>query len=211
MANDAFFQFCAIAVKVQLRIAEIAPGPAKQFEMSSERGSSPRIGVLYCEYQDALRRFLRPYVRHAADIDDCIQQAFLNVWKHEMRGALEADVRGYIFTAVLNVARNSLKRQKNQVKHLVPLSADIDADSSTDIEKIVSERETLRLLEAELAKLQPSTRSVFVMYHVEHLSFDEIAVRQGVSTRTAEREMARALKHLRLTLGPVFDQLLGKV
>ena len=27
--------------------------------MSSDRGSPPRIGVLYCEYQDALRKFLR--------------------------------------------------------------------------------------------------------------------------------------------------------
>lgn len=175
--------------------------------MSSKRGSSPRIGILYCEYQDALRRFLRPYVSHTADIDDCIQQAFLNVWKQEMRGALKPDVRGYIFTAVLNVARNTLKRQKNQVKHLVPLSADIDANSSTDIEETVSEKEGLRLLEAELAKLRPSTRSVFIMYHVEHLSFDEIAVRLGVSTRTAEREMARALKHLRVTLGPILDRL----
>ena len=178
--------------------------------MSSERGRPPRIGVLYCEYQDALRRFLRPYVSHAADIDDCIQQAFLNVWKQEARGVLEADVRGYIFTSALNVARNSLKRQKNQLKHLVPLSGDMDADSSTDIEKVVSERETLRLLEAELAKLRPSTRSVFIMYHVEHLSFDEIAARLAVSTRTAEREMARALKHLRVALGPIFEQLIGK-
>jgi DNA-directed RNA polymerase specialized sigma24 family protein len=48
------------------------------------------------------------------------------------------------------------------------------------------------------------------MYHVEHLSFDEIAARLGVSTRTAEREMARALKHLRVALGSVLDQLLGK-
>jgi RNA polymerase sigma-70 factor (ECF subfamily) len=178
--------------------------------MSSERGSSPRIGVLYCEYQDALRRFLRPYVRHAADIDDCIQQAFLNVWKQETRGALEADIRGYIFTAVLNVARNSLKRQKNQVKYLVPLSGEVDAKGSTDIEKTVSEREALRLLEAELSTLRPSTRSVFIMYHVEHLPFDQIAARLGVSTRTAEREMARALKHLRTTLGPVFEQLWGQ-
>ena len=175
--------------------------------MSSDRGSPPRIGVLYCEYQDALRKFLRPYVQHAADIDDCIQQAFLNVWKQETRGVLEADVRGYIFTAALNVARNALKRQKNTVKYLVPLSGDAEPDGSTDIEKTVSQREALRLLEAELAKLRPSTRSVFIMYHVEHLPFDQIASRLGVSTRTAEREMARALKHLRTTLGPMFQQL----
>jgi RNA polymerase sigma factor (sigma-70 family) len=175
--------------------------------MSSEGSSPPRIGILFAEYQDDLRRFLRPYVGQAADIDDCIQQAFLNVWRQEMRGTLEPDVRGYIFTAVLNAARNLFKRQKNPVTHTLPLSEEIDADSSTDIEKIISEREGLRLLEAELAKLKPSTRSVFLMYHVESLPFSDIAARLGISTRTAEREMARALKHLRLTLGPLFEDL----
>ena len=175
--------------------------------MSSDGSSPPRIGILFTEYRDDLRRFLRPYVSQTADIDDCIQQAFLNVWKQETRGTLETDVRGYIFTSVLNVARNLFKRQKNRLKHVAPLSEGIDAESSTDIERVISEREGLRLLEAELARLKPSTRSVFLMYHVENLPFSEIAARLHISTRTAEREMARALKHLRLTLGPVFEDL----
>jgi RNA polymerase sigma-70 factor (ECF subfamily) len=175
--------------------------------MSPDRSSPPRVGILFSEYQEDLRRFLRPYLKNTNDIDDCIQQAFLNIWRQEKRGNLESDLRGYVFTSVLNTARNFFKRDKNRLKHFAPLSEEDDADSSVDIEKAISEREGLRLLEAELAKLKSTTRSVFLMYHVEHLSFDDIARIRGISTRTAEREMARALKHLRMTLGPLFHDL----
>ena len=175
--------------------------------MPPEESGPPRIGLLFVEYHDDLRRFLTPYVRNTTDIEDCIQQAFLNIWRQEERGTLGQDLRGYIFTSVLNAARNFFKRDKNRQKYVVPLSDETDADSSIDIEKVIFEREGLKLLEDELQKLKSSTRSVFLMYHVENKSFEEIAQRLGISTRTAEREMARALKHLRATLGPVFEDL----
>jgi DNA-directed RNA polymerase specialized sigma24 family protein len=43
--------------------------------------------------------------------------------------------------------------------------------------------------------LRPSTRTVFLLHHVERLTYAQIARKQGVTTRTVEREMARALSH----------------
>ena len=50
-----------------------------------------------------------------------------------------------------------------------------------------------------------STRIVFLLHHVERLTYPEIARRQGVTTRTVEREMARALTHCAERLQPFLE------
>jgi DNA-directed RNA polymerase specialized sigma24 family protein len=47
------------------------------------------------------------------------------------------------------------------------------------------------------------------MYHVEHLTFAETAERLGISTRTVEREMVRAVDHLKSALGSIFENASG--
>ncbi len=53
----------------------------------------------------------------------------------------------------------------------------------------------MRQLEESLAGLRPSTRQVFLLYHLENLTYPDIARRLAITTRTVEREMARALAH----------------
>jgi RNA polymerase sigma-70 factor (ECF subfamily) len=65
----------------------------------------------------------------------------------------------------------------------------------------------MRQLEVALAGLRESTRAVFLLHHVERLTYPEIARRQGVTTRTVEREMARALTHCAGQLQPFLEEV----
>ena len=159
-------------------------------------------------YREDLRRFLRRRLSSDADVDDCVQDTFLRVWRRAVSGELRENIRGYIFTTALNIARDNHRRSA------VRRSVDIDevADNTealrtTERESDFSWREGLHLVEGELAKLKPSTRRVFLMHHVDHLTVPEIAGRLGTSTRTVERELARALDRLKTVLGAVFHDL----
>ena len=177
----------------------------------AESGSAARVGLLFARHRDELRRFLGCYLKNRSDIDDCVQETFYNIWRQEVRGSLRDDARGYLFTTAMNVVRDLYRRNRARGgTNQEPLSEDLDPLRSIDDgNDFLFSREGLRLVEAELLNLRPSTRKVFLLYHVKHMSFDEIARHQGTSTRTVEREMARALTHLQATLGETVRDLLG--
>lgn len=56
-------------------------------------------------------------------------------------------------------------------------------------------------MEGELQKLPPSTRNIFLKYHLENKTYADIAVDLGISVRTVEREIARAMRHMSAALG----------
>ncbi len=175
-----------------------------------EGRAAARIDALYERHGNELRRFLVSRLRNRNDIDDCIQETFFNVWRQEIRGTLREDTRGYLFTTAMNVARDICRRGRARKEtQQEPLSDHMDSIGSTDdVDRLLTSRECLRLVENELANVRPSTRKVFLLHHVMHMSFDEISRHLGISTRTVEREMARALAHLQTALGEMIKEIL---
>jgi RNA polymerase sigma-70 factor (ECF subfamily) len=57
-------------------------------------------------------------------------------------------------------------------------------------------RDTLRRLEAALMKLRPRTREIFLARRVHGLSYAEIAQFTGLSARTVENQMSKAIAKL---------------
>ncbi|MCC6915107.1 MAG: sigma-70 family RNA polymerase sigma factor [Rhodospirillaceae bacterium] len=177
--------------------------------MSSDEPSKARFAKIVATYEKELSQFLSHYMPNKADVEDCVQETLLNIWRQEQRGLLREDARGYLFTVALNVVRDFWRRDR--VRHRkahVELSEDLPEMRRMGMDKQVAEREGIRLIEASLEQLKPSTKAAFLLYHVENLTPDQIAVRLGVSARTVEREMARALEYFRSTLGGVVKDLL---
>jgi RNA polymerase sigma factor (sigma-70 family) len=179
--------------------------------LSSEVRAAARIDALYERHGNELRRFLVSRLRNRSDIDDCIQETFINVWRQEVRGTLRHDTRGYLFTTAMNVARDIGRRGRARKEaQQEPLSDYSDSISTSDDgDRLLSSRECLRLVESELANIKPSARKVFLLHHVSQMSFEDISRHLGISTRTVEREMARALTHLQAALGDMIKDMLG--
>ena len=61
-----------------------------------------RVEGWFASYYRELGQFLRRYIRTPQDVDDCLQETFLRVWRQEQQGTLKDDARGYLFTTALN-------------------------------------------------------------------------------------------------------------
>ncbi|MGB8841131.1 MAG: RNA polymerase sigma factor [Aliidongia sp.] len=162
-----------------------------------------RVEEWFLSHSRELGQFLRRYIHTQHDVDDCMQETFLRIWRQEQRGGLRDEGRGYLFTTALNIARD--RHRHNRVRcasaHDV-LSDELIDEIGSDAEAVTHWRQGMHELESALEGLRPSTRTVFLLHHVECLTYPEIARRQGVTTRTVEREMARALSHCAERLQP---------
>ena len=78
-----------------------------------------------------------------------------------------------------------------------------DADFSS--ERVLLGREAIALLTQAIRQLPERTRDILILRSLEGLKHGEIARLQGISVRSVEKHMARALAHLSQTLGRVLD------
>jgi RNA polymerase sigma-70 factor (ECF subfamily) len=62
---------------------------------------------------------------------------------------------------------------------------------------VVENAERRRAIERALQSLTPEQREVFVLKHVEELSYEEIAARTGASVASLKMRMHRAYDRLR--------------
>ena len=68
-----------------------------------------------------------------------------------------------------------------------------DQNELVDQVAVLESRDTLRRLEAAIAKLKPRTREVFVAHRLDGLSYAEIAEQTGLSIKGVEKQMAKAI------------------
>jgi RNA polymerase sigma-70 factor (ECF subfamily) len=167
------------------------------------------LGVLMSEYlamREVLLRFLTARLGDPAAADDVYQELFVRL----RGGALPQDLtnpKGYLFRMAYNLANELSRARRRQEARDIhwtdattqKVGADTISDTAAADEALAS-KERLAAVMRALEGLPPKTREVFVMCRVRGLSHRDIAEVMGISTKTVEKHMTAALKHLTLIL-----------
>jgi RNA polymerase sigma-70 factor (family 1) len=146
-------------------------------------------------YSEAYKR-----LKNKEMAEEIVQEVFTSLW--HKRGALNITqtLGGYLFTSVSNLVidqyRKDLVRARYKESFKLVYS---ETDNSTEDAILVKELE--HTIENEVNSLPDKCRSVFELSRVEHKTNKEIACELGISEKTVEHHITKALKHIRLGLG----------
>jgi RNA polymerase sigma factor (sigma-70 family) len=151
-------------------------------------------------YYAPLVSFFRKRTRDTAEVQDLVQQVFLRLAQYrEVNKIRNAD--GFIFQTASNALkdhfRNSAVRNRF-IKEQIEIGDASGSDFSP--ERVLLGRESLALLTDALRELPERTRDVLMLRCFEGLKHAEIARLQGISVRTVEKHIERALAHLGKTV-----------
>lgn len=148
-------------------------------------------------YRAALSGFFANRVRNPSDVDDLVQEVFVQLIKRA-RGEPIEQIEQYLFQVAANVLRDHARRK--QVRHHDEhCSFDEDLHVfSTDIspERVLLGEESVARVAQALEQLPERTRDVFFLRAMDHCKFSDIARMLGVSKSTVEKEMVKAMMHL---------------
>ncbi len=161
-------------------------------------GPASIVTALFQRQATKVRRYLSYRLRSDEDGQDAAQDAFLKVLRREREGELREDpANSYLFSAAFTVAVDAERERTARARY--PM-VDVDAEAIPTTEASPDEQLHWRRAMAHFVScveaLDEGSRKVFVMRYFKGMSYSEMTDQLGMSTRTIERHVAKALAKL---------------
>ncbi|SKC86675.1 RNA polymerase sigma-70 factor [Ohtaekwangia koreensis] len=151
---------------------------------------------LFRELFKPLCSFSFKYVGDWDEAKGLVHDVFVTVWEKFDTLPSDTNYRSYLYTAVRNRSLNHIRDNK---KHVILENVKEEAlvENNTSLETSELERE----IEIGIQSLPEKCRMVFELNRMEGLKYAQIAEKMGISIKTVEAQMSKALSVLREHLG----------
>src|SRR5271166_2318407 len=182
----------AAAERVGWRTSEMPMDePALVEALRAGDPQAPRL--LIEQYQGVVFGLCYRMMNHQQDAEDVAQETFVRALRAMAGFDAARPIRPWLLEIAANRCRTALARRARK-----PMLALGDpADELADVRGGVSDPEDLAgELERALAGLRPEYRLVFVLFHSQHLSYDEIAMAVTRPVGTVKTWLHRARAQL---------------
>lgn len=164
------------------------------------------LEVLFKRYYKPLWRFAKDMLGDSDQAEDAVQEVFGKIW--EKRGSIyiSSTVKGYLYTAVRNNCLNLIKT--NARKNFLEEGMEDDSRFSVeDVQAKLAAKTMQQKINTALELLPPKCGIIFKMSRFEDKSYKEIAEDLGLSVKTVENQMGKALQLMRTYLQPYMKEL----
>lgn len=185
--------------------------------MDKKHLSKLEFEQLFRQYYKELVLFAQSYLKSAAEAEEVVQDVFVGRWENRDTLTIHHSERAFLYTAVRNQCLNHLKHNKVRDRHAVFVAEHSDIQNAPTDEKELS-----ALIAVAIANLPPKCREIFELSRFDGLKYKEIAEQLGISEKTVENQMGKALKMMRdqlsdfmtlalpwMALGTIFSTLVG--
>ncbi len=156
--------------------------------------------ILFRRHYSEVCRAVYRIIPQTETAEDIAQEVFLELWKKRSQLTISISLKSYLRRAAVNRALNHLRDQKMKWSDDAELPA--IPDSGPGIPEQLEIAELQRMVDQYINQLPEKCRLVFVLSRFESLSHAEIAAQLGISHKTVENQMTKALRFLRNALGP---------
>jgi RNA polymerase sigma-70 factor (ECF subfamily) len=158
-------------------------------------GDKKAFETLFNEYYDRLAYFAFQYLKDKENAEDVVQELFAKLWINRQQLSVETSINSYLYGAVRNACLNQLKHQKVKEAHIA--SGIFPVVSDNFISNQIDANELEKLIQSCIIDLPPERRKIFLLSREQGLKYQEIAEKLGVSVKTVEAQMGKALRFFR--------------
>lgn len=152
------------------------------------------MALLFKEYYRPLVLWADSFLNNTMNSEDLIQDFFVRLWeKHQTDHLLPTTLRAYLFTAVKNLALNSLEKC-DPLKRSCAVSSfsEIFATETDDLTE-----QLLQRIEMEIENLPSQSRNVVKCVYQRGMRYKDAALELNVSEATVKTLLVNSLKKLR--------------
>lgn len=171
----------------------------KEILLGLKNGDMASFELLYKHFHKPLWYFAREILKDADEAEDTVQQVFLTIWERRNEWVLSGPVKSYLFTAVKNTCLKKLDKA-GKTMHADWENENEHQQAHQKTETPLQEKELKKAIETALNRLPEKCRLVFTMSRFGELTYQEIANELGISIKTVENQIGKALGMMRESL-----------
>ena len=157
------------------------------------------FGRLFKTYFKQLRNYAFSFVQEQALAEDIVQTVFFRLWDRIEGLNFSDSVAAYLYRAVYNESLNAIKSSKVRRSYLSRVQRHMSHQTDNALKKLQLNELEKKLREA-INELPEQCRTIFQLSRFEELRYRDIGERLGISVKTVENQMGKALKILRARL-----------
>lgn len=132
---------------------------------------------------------------------DLVQDVFIKLYVDREKLTITDSLKSYLFKAVHNTCINWLNQRQTHARHHRSLKDELNDRVDDDL---VIQAELEEAIRACIEDLPEACRRIFKMSRYQGKKNKEIAQTLGISVRTVETQISKALAVLRVTLAEFF-------
>jgi RNA polymerase sigma-70 factor (ECF subfamily) len=151
---------------------------------------------IFRDHYSSLCAYANHFLRDTDASEEVVQEVMFRLWVNRSSTVITGSMQGYLFRAVRNGCLNVMKHM--DVRDAYRQHREREAAGAGLAEEdglIVSELQ--QKIRAAIDRLPLERRKVFIMSRYDGMTYGEIAGKLGISVKTVENQMGRALKFLR--------------
>lgn len=163
---------------------------------------SRQFQIVFEKYYSSLCNYAFSFLKDTIACEDIVQEIFIKIWENRPDLIASDTVRFYLFTAVRNNCITQLRKEKKGV--LVEFTDQDGGDAAEGPpifrEEGAAQKDYSSLLAEGIRRLPPKCREVFILTRSSNMTYQQTADSLGISIKTVENQVGKALKLLRVYL-----------
>lgn len=168
------------------------------------QGDQAAFDTLFRAHYASLVRHVEGMLRRRDVAEEVVQDVMLELWRRRETLLVDDSLRAYLYRATRNRALNHLRHEAIVKRSEPELAMDPDDGAGADV--VLVDEEIGVAAKQAIAQLPERCREVFELSRVRGLKYSEIATTLGISVKTVEAQMGKALRILREKLGPWLER-----
>ncbi|HEX2780287.1 MAG TPA: RNA polymerase sigma-70 factor [Gemmatimonadaceae bacterium] len=162
------------------------------------QGDQGAFDTLFRAHYAALVRHVEGMLRRRDVAEEVVQDVMLELWRRRETLVVDDSLRAYLYRATRNRALNHLRHEAIVRRSEPELTPDPESRPRGDAELVLEELDAA--IKRAVAELPDRCREVFELSRMRGLKYSEIASTLGISVKTVEAQMGKALRLLRASL-----------
>ena len=167
-------------------------------------------------YKSLFRRYYPSLIFYASrllgdeEAEDVVQDVFVDLWKRKDSLEIGDQIQAFLYRAVYTRALNVLKHRNIQEGYCAAMEeinqkrAEFYQPYANEVIQRIEDRELRKEIHDAINELPDKCKEVFKLSYLHEMKNREIADVLGISLRTVEAHMYKALKYLRRRLDPLW-------
>lgn len=167
---------------------------------SLRQGSYDAFDALYMRYAPHVEAFAFCMLKNRSEAEDLAHDIFLKIWETRESIGYIRSFRSYLFRMTKNAVFDIFEHKSVQTRYRQRL-LHVEELLTDDLSAKVATEDLMMIINMAVEQMPRQRQQIFRLSRYEGLSHQEIAQQLGISPKTVEYHIGRALAELKKIIG----------